>query len=478
MEQQEESVSVADKVTADEALINADESNPFFTEWETPFGIPPFELIKDEHYKPAFLRAIEEQRAEIDAIRQNPEVPTFENTLEALELAGPLLNRVGGVFFNISGTDTNPFLQELEVEIRPLLTREADLVYLDDTIFQKLNTLYEQRDSLGLDEQGARLLELTHRDFVRRGAALDEQAKNRMKDINAQISELNTVFAQNLLKETKAFELVISDEEDLSGLPASEIGSAKVKAESRDQPEAWIFGLNRATFEAFMTFADNRDLRKQMFDGYRSRAGQGGENDNRDVMVQIAKLRAERAELLGYANHSAYQLETRMAKTPEKAENFLLEVWKPGLQRAEEEKAEMQVIVEEEGHDFIIEGWDWWYYAEKLRQKKYAIDESVVKPYFELQNVQQGAFHVANKLFGVTFKALEDVPVWNPVVQPFEVYGSEGEFLGVFMADYYSRDSKRGGAWMSSYRHNFQHPGQQYPAHHHQQPQPEYSGGG
>jgi peptidyl-dipeptidase Dcp len=448
-----ETAAVPEVNEAEETLVMTDEINPFFTEWETPFGIPPFDLIKDEHYKPAFERAIEEQRADIDAIRNNPEAPSFENTLEALELAGPLLTRVSRVFFNISGTDTNPYLQELEVEIRPMLTREADKVYLDEAIFQRINTLHEQRDSLGLDEQGARLLELTHRDFVRRGAALDETSKNRMKDINARISELNTVFAQNLLKETKSFELVVTDEADLSGLPASDIGSAKVKAEGKDQADAWIFGLNRATFESFMTFADNRDLRRQMFDGYRNRAGQGGDNDNRDALIEIAKLRAERAELLGYPNHSAYQLETRMAKTPEKAEDFLLEVWKPGLNRAAEEMAEMQVIVEEEGHDFIIEGWDWWYYAEKLRQKKYAIDESEVKPYFELNNVLQGAFHVANKLFGVTFERLEDVPVWNAVVQPYEVRGSDGEFLGIFMADYYARDSKRGGAWMSSYRH-------------------------
>jgi peptidyl-dipeptidase Dcp len=297
-----------------------------------------------------------------------------------------------------------------------------------------------------------RLVELTHRDFVRQGAALDNAAKIRMKDINARISELNTVFAQNLLKETKAFELVISDEADLSGLAASMIGSARVKAESKGQPDAWIFGLDRGTYEGFMTYADNRELRGQMFAAYRARGGQGGENDNRDVLVEIALLRAERAQLLGYPNHSAYQLETRMAKTPENAENFLLEVWKPGLARADEELAEMQLIVQEEGHDFIIEGHDWWYYAEKLRTKKYAIDAAQVKPYFELGNVRDGAFHVANKLFGVTFEPLTDVPLWNEVVTPFTVYDADGEFLGVFMLDYYARDTKRGGAWMSSYR--------------------------
>lgn len=440
-----------DEPVAEEVAAVADD-NPFFTKWETPYGIPPFDAIRDEHYKPAFDAGIEALRAEVAAIRDNPEPPTFENTVEALEMAGQALTTVQLVFGNITNTDTNDTLQELEVEISPVLTREVDAIYLDEKIFERVNAVYEARDTLGLDEQAMRLLELTHRDFVRRGAALDDEAKARMKEINARISELNTIFAQNLLKQTKAFDLVITDEADLAGLPDSMIGSARVKAEGKGQPDAWIFGLDRGTFEGFMTFADNRELRAQMYAAYRARGGQGGDNDNRDALAEIAKLRAERAVMLGYPNHSAYQLETRMAKTPENAENFLLEVWKPGLVRADEELAEMQAIVQEEGHDFIIEGHDWWYYAEKLRAKKYAIDEEVVKPYFELGNVRDGAFHVAKELFGVTFKPLEDVPVWNEVVQPYAVYDENGEFLGVFMLDYYARDSKRGGAWMSSYR--------------------------
>jgi peptidyl-dipeptidase Dcp len=440
----------ADEPVVEEVLVADD--NPFFEAWDTPYGIPPFGQISDAHYKPAFDRGIAELRADVAVIRDDPEPPTFENTIQALELSGHSLTTVALVFGNITNTDTNDALQELEVEISPVLTREQDAIYLDEDIFARVDAVYEARESLGLDEQAMRLVELTHRDFVRRGAALDDEAKARMKDINARISELNTVFAQNLLKETKAFELVITEEADLSGLSASMIGSARVKAESKDQPDAWIFGLDRGTYEGFMTYADNRELRGQMFAAYRARGGQGGENDNRDVLTEVAKLRAERAQMLGYPNHSAYQLETRMAKTPENAENFLLEVWKPGLARADEELAEMQLIVQEDGHDFIIEGHDWWYYAEKLRTKKYAIDESEVKPYFELGNVRDGAFHVANKLFGVTFEPLSDVPLWNEVVQSYTVYDSDGEFLGVFMLDYYARDSKRGGAWMSSYR--------------------------
>jgi peptidyl-dipeptidase Dcp len=435
-----------------EEVVMIDEANPLFAEWDTPYGIPPFDAIRDEHYKPAFEAGIAAQRIDVAVIRDNPESPTFENTIEALQLAGELLTRTNNVFSNITNTDTNDALLELEVEIAPILTGETDAIYLDPKIFERVDAVFQARETLGLDEQAMRLTELTHRDFMRRGAALDDTAKTRMKEINARISELNTIFSQNLLKETKSFELVITDEADLSGLAPSMIGSARVKADSKGKPDAWVFGLDRGTYESFMTYSDNRGLRAQMYTAYISRGGQGGENDNRDVLGEVATLRAERAVLLGYPNHAAYQLETRMAKTPEKAESFLLEVWKPGLVRAEEELAEMQVIVQEEGHDFIIEGHDWWYYSEKLRIKKYAIDEAEVKPYFELGNVREGAFHVANKLFGVTFKPLEDVPVWNEVVQPYTVYDSDGEFLGVFMLDYYARDSKRGGAWMSTYR--------------------------
>jgi len=445
-------ITDASDETIAEEIVMTDESNPLFAEWDTPYGVPPFDEILDQHYKPAFEAGIEQQRDDIAAIRDNPEPPTFENTIEALQLAGELLTRTNNVFSNITNTDTNDALLELEVEIAPVLTRETDAIFLDRKMFERVDTVYQARETLGLDEQAMRLTELTHRDFVRRGAALDDEAKVRMKEINARISELNTIFSQNLLKETKAFELVITDEADLSGLAPSMIGSAKAKAESKGKPDAWVFGLDRGTYESFMTFSDKRDLRAQMYSAYISRGAQGGDNDNRDVLGEVAKLRAERAVLLGYPNHAAYQLETRMAKTPEKAESFLLEVWKPGLVRADEELAEMQVIVQEDGHDFIIEGHDWWYYAEKLRIKKYAINEAEVKPYFKLANVREGAFHVANKLFGVTFEPLENVPVWNEVVQPYTVYDSDGEFLGVFMLDYYARDSKRGGAWMSSYR--------------------------
>jgi len=428
------------------------EQNPFFEKWDTPYGIPPFDRIRDEHYKPAFERGIEELRIDVAAIRDNPEPPTFENTVEALELAGPLLTRVSDTFSNITNTDTDDALKALEVEIYPLLSQEQDAIYLDETIFARVNAVFEQRDSLDLDEQAARLLELTHLDFVRAGAALDADKRARMKEINTRLTELSTAFGQNALEETNGFELVLTDEADLSGLPADMLGSARSKAEARGLQNSWVFGLDRGTFEGFMTFAANRDLRKQMFEGYRARGGHGGPHDNRDIVSEIVRLRAERARLLGYANHADYQLETRMAKTSANAENLLQEVWKPALNRVGEELAEMQALVRAEGRDFIIEGHDYWYYAEKVRQQKYTLDESVVKPYFELQNVRNGAFYVANRLFGVTFEPLTGVPVWNPVVKAYTVHGADGGFLGVYMTDDYARESKRGGAWMSTYR--------------------------
>ena len=426
-------------------------NNPFFAEWDTPYGIPPFDRIEDEHYKPAFEAGIEQLRADVAAIRDNSESPTFENTVEALETAGGLLDRVYGVFGNITNTDTNDALQELEVEIYPRLTAEQDAILLDEKLYERVRAVYDARETLGLDPQEVRLVELTHRDFVRRGAALEDAAKTRRKEINARLSELNTVFGQNLLKQTKSFELHVTDEADLSGLPDNMIGSARAKAEAKGK-EGWVFGLDRGTYEGFMTFADDRELRRQMNAAYRARGAQGDSQDNRDLLTEVAKLRAERAELMGYPNHAAYVLETNMAKTPANVENFLDEVWQPGLNKAREELAEMQQIVQEEGHDFLIEQHDWWYYAEKLRQKKYAITEDEVKPYFELGNVRDGAFYVANRLFGVTFEPLDDVPVWNDVVQPWKVVDSDGSLLGVFMLDYYARDSKRGGAWMSTYR--------------------------
>ncbi|MEL7482137.1 MAG: M3 family metallopeptidase [Pseudomonadota bacterium] len=421
------------------------EGNPFMTEWETPYGAPPFSEILDEHYMPAVKAGALALRSDIEAIVNTDAAPTFQNTIVALDMAGQELNKVAFTFANITNTDTNDALRALETEIYPLLTRETDAIFLNEDLFNRVKTVYEQRDTLELDEQDARLLELTHRDFVRAGAALDPDAKARISEINEEISGLTTAFAQNLLKATTGFKLELTDEAELAGLSDSFRAAIKV-----DDDDKWVVGLNRSPYETFMTQSTNRELRAQLFDAYRLRAAQG-ENDNGPLAIKIAQLRAERAQLLGYPSHAHYQLEPRMAKTPEAAEEFLLRVWRPGLERAREELADIQALIEADGETFSAAGHDWWHYAERVRQDRYAFDDAALAPYFELNAVRQGAFDMATQLFGITFEEVE-TPLWNPVVTSYDVKDENGEHLGLFMMDMYARESKRGGAWMSGYR--------------------------
>ena len=436
--------TTGDKGSAPDITVSDAElaGNPFLEKWDTPFGVPPFDRIKDEHFLPAVKKGILDKRDEINAIVSNPDEPTFVNTILALETAGPLLRRVLLVFSPLTGTELNDNLKQLQTEIWPMVSRENDAITLNDALFQRVLAVYRQRDALQLDEQEARLLELTHRDFVRSGAALDPGAKAEVAEINAQLAKLQTQFAQNLLAETKSFTIEITNEADLAGL------ADDFKATIwNDDKQAWIVGLNRSVYETFMTQSENRELRERLFNGYRLRATQG-EHDNGPALIKIAQLRAKRAELMGYDSHAHYQLETRMAKTPLAAEEFLLKVWRPGLERAKEERAEMQEMI---GDEFTFAAHDWWHYSEKVRKQKFDLDDSELKPYFELSRVRQGAFTMANKLFGTTFTPI-DTPTWNDVVSAYEVRDADGSHLGVFMVDMYARDSKRGGAWMNSYR--------------------------
>ncbi|MEE2824315.1 MAG: M3 family metallopeptidase, partial [Pseudomonadota bacterium] len=344
-------------------------------------------------------------------------------------------------FRNITGTDTNDELRALQTQIYPLLTRESDAIRLSDALYQRVKAVFDARDTLDLDEQQARLLELTHRGFVRAGAALAPAVKQQIAAINEEISKLTTQFAQNLLLETKAFKLILKTPDETAGL------SRDFKAAIYDsEQDAWVVGLNRSAYESFMVQSTNRALRQKLFNGYRLRASQG-ERDNGPIAIKIAQLRAERASLMGYQSHAHYVLEYNMAKTPQGAEDFLLRVWRPGLAQAKRERADMQGLMGETK----FAAWDWWHLAEKLRLARYDLDENVTKPYFQLENVQQGAFAMANRLFGLSFEQA-DIEGWNPVVVSFDVKDREGQHLGLFMTDMYARDSKRGGAWMSSYR--------------------------
>jgi len=431
--------ATADDITVSDAEL---EGNPFMQEWGTPFGVPPFAVIENAHYMPATKKGILELRAEIDAIASNPEAPTFENTIVAMELAGGLLDKVTNTFGNITSTDTDDELRALETEIYPMLTREYDAIRFNDALYARVKAVYAEKDSLDLDEQDARLLELRNRYFVRAGAALSSDVKQQIADINSEMSSLTTQFSQNLLLETKAFTLELTEDDEIAGL--SDDFKAAVWNEDK---QAWVVGLNRSSYETFMVQSENRELREKLFNAYRLRATTG-ERDNGPLAIKVAQLRAKRAELMGYDSHADYILKYNMAKSPKGAEDFLLRVWRPGLERAKEERADMQAMI---GDEFTFAAQDWWHYSEKVRKERFDIDENETKPYFDLENVRAGAFEMANRLFGVTF---EEVPVegWNPVVVNFDVKDENGKHLGLFMTDMYARDSKRGGAWMSGFR--------------------------
>ncbi|MEM8683842.1 MAG: M3 family metallopeptidase [Pseudomonadota bacterium] len=417
-------------------------ANPFRQAWDTPFGMPPFEAIDDADFMPAFKQGVVELRAEIDAIVSNPEAANFDNTILALEKSGDAVSQVLYTFYPLVGTELNDELRKLQQEIGPMWSRETDAITFNNDLFERVQAVYEQRDQLELGEQEARLLELTHRRFIRAGAGLSDDVKAEVADINSRLSVLTTQFAQNLLAATKAFTIEVNDEADTAGL--SEDFKASIWD---DEKQAWVLGLNRSVYETFMTQSENRELRKRLFDGYTNRSN-SGEYDNSPLLIEVAQLRAKRAELMGYASHAHYQLDVRMAKTPKGAEDFLLRVWEPGLAQAKQERADMQALI---GDAFTFEGHDWWHYAEKLRAQRFNLDENQLKPYFELGAVTDGAFEMAERLFNVTFEAIE-VPVWNEVVTAYEIKGEQGEHLGVFMMDMFARDSKRGGAWMNSYR--------------------------
>ena len=439
VETAETETAAPETVDVDIAAVSAE--NPLLQDWDTPYGIPPFAEIDDEHYLPAVQVAITELEAEIDAIANNPDAPTFENTIVALDKSGGALSRVTLTFSNITNTDTNDRLQELATEIWPQVTAVNNSINFNEALFERVSAVRDAAPTLDLDEQDLRLIELTYRGFERAGATQSAEVKDQVAAINKEMSSLTTQFSQNLLASTKAFKLEVTDEAELAGL------SDSFKAAIKDG-DKWVLTVDRSVYETFMAQSENRDLRQQMFDGYRLRATTG-ETDNGPLLIKIAQLRAEKAELLGYENHAAYILEYNMARTPQTVEDFLVRVWVPGLAQAKTERDEMQALI---GDEFTFAGHDWWHYSEKVRQEKYAFDSSVLKPYFELSAVRQGAWTMAERLFNITLEDV-DVDAWNPVVTAYDVKDNEtGEHLGLFLMDMYARDSKRGGAWMSTYR--------------------------
>jgi peptidyl-dipeptidase Dcp len=426
--------------------------NPLLEAWGTPFEMPPFDRIRDKHFTPAFERAFADNLAEIDPIARERAKPTFGNTVEALERAGRSLERVASVFYNLAVTDTNAAIQAIEREMAPRFAKHGMRIYQDAKLFRRVDTLMKQKDRLGLSEEQARVLERYHRGFVRAGAALDAKARRRLAAIAERLASLSTIFNQNVLADEQSFLLVLESETDLAGLPEAVRAAAAQTAAERGHEGKHAITLSRSSIEPFLQFSARRDLREQAFNAWRQRGASGGKTDNRRIVAEILKLRAERARLLGFATSADAALEFSMAKTPANVRKLLMQVWRPAKARAAAERGELQEAVQGEGGNFEIAGADWRYYAEKVRKATLDVDEAEVKPYLQLDNVIAAAFDVAHRLFGVTFTERKGLPVYHPDVRAFEVTGSDGRHVGLFLGDYFARPSKRSGAWKSGWR--------------------------
>ncbi len=428
------------------------ENNPFFTEFQTPNGVPPFDKIKLEHYEPAFLKGIEEQNAKILAIVNNSETPTFENVIVALDNSSPMLDRVGGVFHNMTEAETTDELTELSIRIAPVLSEHEDNIYLNQDLFKKVNAVYQQKESLGLNSEQQRLLEKKYKEFVRSGANLPADKQARLREINKQLSTLSITFTNNTLNENNAFKLFIDKQEDLAGLPEWFRQSAAEEAKADGQEGKWLFTLHNASRLPFLQYSANRPLREKMYKAYINRGNNNDKNDNKKILSDIISLRLEKARLMGFDCYANFVLDTKMAKNSATVMDFLNNLWGYALPKAKTEAAELQKLMDKEGKGEKLEAWDWWYYTEKLRKEKFNLEEEDIKPYFKLENVREGAFAVANKLYGITLTKLEGVPVYHPDVEVFEVKASDGSQVGIFYVDYFPRSGKSGGAWMSNYR--------------------------
>lgn len=431
---------------------SADAVNPFFTEYATPFGVPPFDEIKLEHYKPAFLKGMEEQVKEIDAIVNARSMPDFENTIVALDQSGQLLRRVSAVFYGLNSANTSDEMQALSKELSPLLSKHSDDISLNPRLFERVKQVYDNKEKFNLDKEQTKLLEETYQDFVRGGANLDSAKQVKLRQLNSEIAMLQLTFGQNMLKETNAFQLVIDKKEDLAGLPESLVANAAAAAKAAGMEGKWLFTLHNPSVMPFLQYADNRALREKIFKGYINRGNNNNDADNKEVVKTLLQKRLEKAQLMGYEDYASFVLEDRMAKTSANVYNLLDEVWTPALKQAKAELADIQNEIKKEGNYFEAEGWDWRYYFEKAKKAKFNLDENQIRPYLPLDQVREGAFYVANKLYGITFTQLKDMPLPHPDALCFECKDKDGTHLGVLYMDFFPRASKRGGAWCGSYR--------------------------
>ena len=425
--------------------------NPFFNEWETPFEVPPFDEIKTGHYMPAYLKAFEEQKNEIKDIITNTEEPTFDNTIKALEYSGELLTKVSRVFGGLNSAHTNDSLQAISREVAPLMSKHRDDINLNDSLFQRVEAVYNNKDKFDLTEEEKKVLDDTYKSFIRSGAALSPGDKEKLRKINEELSMLSVQFGQNLLAETNGFKLIIDNEEDLTGLPEGVIKQAGAMGKSLDMEGSWVFTLQRTSMYPFLQYSDRRDLREKIFTAYFMKGDNDNEYDNKEIIANIARLRVERAQLLCYECYADLVLERNMAKTPERVFDFLEQVWNAAIPAAKAEVAAQQEIINREGSNFMLKPWDWWYYTEKIKKEKFDLDDEITRPYFKVDNVMEGMFYVANRLYNLDFTKRTDIPKYHPDVNTFEVT-RDGEHIGILMIDNYPRESKRGGAWCGAYR--------------------------
>ena len=431
--------------------------NPLIAEWNTPFEVPPFDLIENNHFKPAILEGIKDHETEIKNIISSTEKPTFENVVVAIDIAGSTLRKVTSVLYNLTSAHTNDELQKLSQEMAPTLSEHNDNIYLNNELFQKVKAVYDQHlvstpETLQLTDEQKMLLNETYKRFVRSGANLSSEDKETLKSLNSQLSVLSLQYGDNLLNETNSYELVIDNEADLAGLPKELIAAAAEEAKSKEKEGKWVFTLSNASVMPFLQYADNRELRKTIWNAYQIRGNQNNDKDNKNFALKMANLRMQKAQLLGYKNHAEYVLEESMAKTPEAVNNLLTKLWEPALKKAQEEASDIQSLMRTEGINEDVTPADWRYYAEKIRKERYDLDEQELKPYFSLENVRQGIFDVTNKLWGLTYKELNNVPKYHEDVTVWEVFDKDNSSLGLLYMDMHPRASKRGGAWMTSFR--------------------------
>ncbi|GAA0901317.1 hypothetical protein GCM10009552_03780 [Rothia nasimurium] len=426
--------------------------NPLLTKSELPFEAPPFDKIVDTDFQPAIEEGMKQELAEIDAIANSTEEPTFDNTIVAMEKSGALLRRAMSVFSGLTGANTNDTLQKVEEEESPKLAAHSDAIYLNDKLFQRVKALYDKRDSLNLDPESARLLEVKYDDFVHAGAKLSEADKTKLKELNKESSTLSTRFTNQLLAATKAGALTVDDVKALDGLSDADIQAAAQAAKDRKLDGKYVVTLQNTTQQPALQGMNNRDTREKLFKASWERAEHGDANDTREIITRIAQVRAEQAKLLGFPNYAAWKLDDQMAKKPEAAEKFMERLVPAAVARAKSESKDIQAAIDQDKGGFQVQAWDWDHYAEKVRKAKYDLDESQVKPYFELDNVlQNGVFYAANQLYGITFKERKDIPVYQPDVRVFEVFDKDGTSMALFYCDYFKRDNKNGGAWMSNF---------------------------